>query len=73
VTNVVLVAPFFGANMVHCLRCFARLDDVKLGLVTYEPEDRVPADVRDRIAGHYRIDGALEGEPLTTAVRSFQK
>src|SRR5262245_17074857 len=59
--------------MVHCLRCFAHLDGVRLGIVTYEDPERVPLDLRDRIAGHYRTKGGLEGEPLVEAVRSFQK
>jgi hypothetical protein len=73
VTNVVLIAPFFGANMVHCLRCFAMLDDVRLGVVTYEEPERIPRDLVGRVAGHYRMKGALEGEPLVASVRSFQK
>ncbi len=49
--NVVLVAPYFGGNMLHCMRCFIKLD-VRLGIVTHESEDRLPDDVRDGLAGH---------------------
>lgn len=70
--NVVLVAPYFGENMLHCIRCFAELD-VKLGLVTHESEDQVPEDLRGLLAGHYRISNSGDPEQLTTAARAYQK
>ncbi|MEQ1507586.1 MAG: ATP-grasp domain-containing protein [Myxococcota bacterium] len=70
--NVVLVAPYFGGNMLHCMRCFANLD-IRLGLVTQEPEERIPADLRPRITGHYRIGSAGDAGQLAAAVAAFQK
>lgn len=70
--NVVLVAPYFGGNMLHCLRCFAKLD-VRLGIITHESEDRVPTDVRDRLSGHYRIGNSSDVRQLTAAVQAFQR
>jgi hypothetical protein len=73
VLHVVLVAPYFGASMAHCLRCFAALDGVRLGVISQEPEERLPADVRSRVVGHYRVDNALDATQLVAAGRSFQK
>lgn len=70
--NVVLVAPYFGENMLHCIRCFAALD-VKLGLVTHESEDRVPDDLRPLLAGHYRISNSGDPEQLAAAAGAYQK
>src|SRR5688572_23397427 len=70
--NVVLVAPYFGENMLHCIRCFAALD-VRLGLVTHESEDRVPEDLRPRLAGHYRISNSGDAQQIATATRAYQK
>ena len=46
--NVVVVAPYFGANMLHNLRCFAALEDVRLGVITHEPRERLPKDLAAR-------------------------
>lgn len=70
--NVVLVAPYFGGNMLHCIRCFARLD-VKLGIVTHEAEDRVPEELRSRLSGHYRIGNSGDADQLIRAAGAFQK
>ena len=70
--NVVLVAPYFGENMLHCIRCFAELD-VKLGLVTHESEDRVPDELRSSLAGHYRISNSGDPDQLAAAARAYQK
>ena len=69
--NVVFVAPYFGANMQHALRCFAGLEDVRLGVVTHEPREHIPADIAARIAGHYRVTDALNPLQLVEATRAF--
>jgi D-alanine-D-alanine ligase-like ATP-grasp enzyme len=71
--NVVLVAPYFGGNMVHAMRCFAALEGVRLGIVTQESEERIPADLRPRIAGHYKISDSGSAEQLAAATHAFQK
>ncbi|MCA9493643.1 MAG: ATP-grasp domain-containing protein, partial [Myxococcales bacterium] len=71
--NVVLVAPYFGGNMVHAVRCFLDLDGVRVGLITHESEERVPRDLRERISGHYRVTDAGSAEQLTAAAKAFQK
>jgi hypothetical protein len=68
--HVVVVAPYFGANMVHCLRCFAALEGVRLGIITAEPRERVPADLP--IEGHFQVPNPLDGQQLIVATRAFQ-
>src|SRR5688500_6381591 len=58
--------------MVHAMRCFAALEDVRLGLVTHEPEERIPPDLRPRMEGHYRISNSGDPEQLVAAVKAFQ-
>lgn len=69
--NVVFVAPYFGANMIHSLRAFADLEGVRLGVITHEPAERVPLDLRPKLSGHYQIKDALDAGQLTEATRSF--
>jgi biotin carboxylase len=70
--NVVLVAPYFGGNMVHAMKCFAALEGVRLGIVTQESEERIPAELRPKIAGHYKIGDSGSAEQLAAATRAFQ-
>lgn len=70
--HVVLVAPYFGSSMMHCLRCFAALEGVRLGVISHEPEQAVPADLKGRIAGHYQVPNALDAGQLEVATRAFR-
>lgn len=69
--NVVVVAPYFGANMLHNLRSFAALEDVRLGVITREPSERLPSDLKDRIEGHYQVGDAMDPTQLAEAGRAF--
>ena len=71
--HVLFVAPYFGANIVQCLDAFARLDDVRLGVITSEGEERIPAALRKQIQGHYRVPNVMDAEQLVMAARAFQK
>lgn len=69
--NVVFVAPYFGPTMIHALRALTELEDTQVGVITTVPEDRLPRGIS--IAGHYRVDNALDAGQLTVATRAFQK
>lgn len=71
--NVVFVAPYFGPTMLHCLRAFAGLEETKLGIISHQPAEHIPTDLRPRISGHYKIDDAMSADQLTAATRSFIK
>ncbi|MCB9744274.1 MAG: hypothetical protein H6740_16875 [Alphaproteobacteria bacterium] len=71
--NVVLVAPYFGGNMLHAVRCFAALPGVRLGLLTHEPAERVPADLKPKLAGHYQLTDSLDAGQLAAGARAFQQ
>lgn len=71
--HVVFLAPYFGENMRHCLWCFSELPDVKLGVVTQEPADRIPPQLRDRITGHYRIQNAEDPRQIVEGARGIEK
>jgi phosphoribosylaminoimidazole carboxylase (NCAIR synthetase) len=69
--NVVFVAPYFGENMVHCLRLLGEMG-VKLGVVSHQSLDALPKAVAKHVAGHFRIDDSLDAGQLAVAVRAFQ-
>jgi len=73
VIHVALVAPHFGENMRHCLRCFADVPDTKIGVLSHEPEDQLPPEVRDRVAGYQRIGDSADARQLADGARALQK
>ncbi|MBX3462897.1 MAG: ATP-grasp domain-containing protein [Planctomycetes bacterium] len=71
--HTALVAPHFGDNMRHCLRCFADLADARLGVLSQEPEERLPAELRDRVAGYERIGDAGDAAQLIAGARRLRE
>lgn len=71
--NVVFVAPYFGPNMLRCIDALAVLDDVRLGIISHEPAERLPPALRGRMAGHYQVADSLDPIQLSAALRAFQK
>lgn len=59
--------------MVHCLRALVALDDVRVGVITHDGADRIPASLRDRVAGHYRVDNSADANDLIAAGRFYQQ
>lgn len=55
------------------IRGAARLDDVALTLISQDPLEQLPADVRERLAGHWRVDDCLDPEQLVAAARELQR
>ena len=72
-SDVVFVAPFFLPATLRFISAVASLDDVRMGLISQDPETKLPAGVRARLAGHHRVDSALDPSQLVAAVRRFEK
>lgn len=71
--HVVFVAPHFLANTNRYVKAFADLADVTLSVVSEDPESSIPEVLRPCIAGHYRVNHALDGGELTTALRALTR
>ena len=71
--HVAFVAPRFLENTNRYVAAFAGLDGVTLSVVSADPEEAIPAGLRPRIAGHYRVPDPLDAGQLTTAVRAIGK
>ncbi len=50
----------------------AHLADVDLTLVSQDPIDKLPADIRDRIAGHWQVADVLDPGNLVDAARNLE-
>src|SRR3954462_2177304 len=55
------VAPYLLEATARFVRVAAELPDVRIGLVTCEPVDRIPPDLRARLAAHWRGGGGVGG------------
>ncbi|MEM7518054.1 MAG: ATP-grasp domain-containing protein, partial [Planctomycetota bacterium] len=51
------------------VRAAAALDGLKLAIVGQEPPEKLPREIRERIAAHVRVEDALDADQLERAVR----
>jgi hypothetical protein len=65
------VAPYLLDTTTRFVEAAASLPDVRLALITSEPEDRLPPGLRNRLAGHWRIDDPLDAGQIAEAVRGL--
>src|SRR3954463_14255978 len=62
------VAPYLLEATARFVSVAAGLPDVRVGLVTCEPVERIPPDLRERLDAHWRVDDALDPRQLAWAV-----
>jgi hypothetical protein len=65
------VAPYLLDTTTRFVEAAARLPDVRLALITSEPEDRLPAELRRSLAGHWRIEDPLDPGQIARAVQGL--
>lgn len=70
-TATVFVAPFLMEATTRFVDAAATLPGVRLGLVTTVPAEYVPSPLREHLAGHWRVDDALDPAEVATAVRGL--
>jgi phosphoribosylaminoimidazole carboxylase (NCAIR synthetase) len=68
---VAFVAPYLLDATTRFVQAAARMPDTKLALVTCEPEDNMPSELRRSLAAHWRIGDALDAGQITTAVQAI--
>lgn len=69
--HVIFAAPFFMDATLRFISGAASLENVSLTLISQDPEDRLPDSIRSRIAGHWRVDDALDPAQLVHAARQL--
>lgn len=62
------VAPFLLEATTRFVAAAAQLPGVRLGLITTEPSSSLPPLLREHLAGHWRVDDALDPRQIAEAV-----
>jgi hypothetical protein len=62
------VAPYLMEATARFVNRAAALPGVRLGVVTSEPLERIAPDLRSRLAGHWRVDNALDPRQIAAGV-----
>ena len=67
------VAPYLLDTTTRFVEAAARLPDVRMALITCEPADRLPPQLAESLAGHWRIDDALDPGQIAAAVQGLSR
>jgi hypothetical protein len=71
--NVVFVAPYFVETTMRFVAAAARLEGVRFGLISHEPDEKLPAELRSAVAAHLRVEDSLDPRQLADGVRRIAK
>ena len=71
--NAIFVAPFLLPATVRFIAAAALLPDVRLGLISQDPEERLPEDLRATLSGHYRIPDGIDPQQIADATRAMAR
>jgi len=68
--KAIFAAPILSENAARMIAAAQRLDDVRLGVVTQDPIEKLPEPLRAGVAQHWRVDDVLDVAQLHAAVES---
>ena len=70
-TTAVFVAPFLRENTLRWIRALADLEGTRAAVITQDPPEHVPADLRTKLAGLRRVEDCMNGAQLADACRAL--
>lgn len=70
---VIIATPFFSANAVRFIAATATLPGTELGVISQEPPELLPGDVRARLAAHWRVENVLDSDQLVGAAKELAR
>lgn len=71
--NVAFVAPFFLPTTLRFVRAAATLPGVELGLISQDPPETLPDELRNRLAAHVRVPDALDPDRIREGVENVTR
>lgn len=70
-SNAIFVVPYGMETTMRFVRAAASLPDTRLGILSQEPLEKLPSDLRRKIAAYARIGDALDAASLEQGVREI--
>ena len=71
--SVVLVIPFFTDFAVRVIETSGSLPDVRLGVISQQPQEELAPPVRAKIESHWRVDDALDADQLVYSAQMLMR
>lgn len=71
--NAIFVAPYLLETTARFVTGAAELPGARLGLITHEPEEKLPPELKGKLAEYLRVENALDTSQLGNAVRHVAK
>jgi biotin carboxylase len=71
--NVLFVAPFAFETTTRFVAAAATHPDTRLILLSQDPAGKFPAELTAKVAGHWRVDDALDAGQLAAAVEAIAR
>lgn len=71
--HAIFAAPFFMDATLAFINGASQLPNINLTVISQDPAERIPADIRQRLAGHWRVPNALDANQLVDAARNLEK
>jgi len=71
--HAIFVAPFFMDATTRFIAGAAQLENVDVTVISQDPADRLPDGVRQHLAGHWRVDDALDPRQIVQAAEALQQ
>jgi D-alanine-D-alanine ligase-like ATP-grasp enzyme len=71
--HAIFVAPFFLDATTRFIAGAAQLENADVSVISQDPLERLPDSVRQRLAGHWRVDDALDPDRIVQAAEALQQ
>src|SRR5688572_4112968 len=69
--TVVFAAPILSENATRMIEAVASLPDVRLGVITQDPAEKLSPALAARVDGHWRVDNILDAGQLSWAAEGL--
>ena len=70
---VIFVAPILSENAQRMVQAVASLPDVRLGVISGDPQENASAELRACITAHWRVDNVLDSGQLVWAAENLSR
>ena len=71
--HVIFAAPFFMDATLTFINGALQLPNTNLTVISQDPAELIPSSIRQRLAGHWRIDDALDANLLVAGARNLER